>query len=157
MLLDDYKRAAIKHQHTCHILCQQYKITKGKADKKHLLLNLYYLSGYIIECSIKFGIYVHYAHHRTKDIKTLNVSGITYDRHIKHHRFARYKDYLTLKINADLPLVSKKSSNSDVMKLFNEWDANVRYENKMKCKHESSIINFFEESVKISNQIFNNC
>jgi hypothetical protein len=70
MIYSDYKDAAERHLETClqleYILKQEYKkkedngvtlTARLKKEKKQILADLYYLAGYIIECSYNCAVY----------------------------------------------------------------------------------------------------
>jgi hypothetical protein len=70
MVYSDYKAAAERHLETClqleYILKQEYKKmedsgitlkTRHQKEKNQILSNIYYLAGYIIECSYNCAIY----------------------------------------------------------------------------------------------------
>ena len=53
----EYKKASKRHLYTCQTLKKNLeKEGLSEEQKQHLLFNLYYLCGYIIECSLNFAI-----------------------------------------------------------------------------------------------------
>lgn len=132
MVYAEYLNSARKHLRTCEVIMVEIsKIdsTKGhkKADKKHLLLNFYYLTGYIFECSIKYGIYKLINFDSTLDVNSLNERGLTYSDHIRHHKFIKYDEQLISR-SGGIKLVDNISSvEPDIRHLYKSWDAEVRY------------------------------
>ncbi|MEN8217395.1 MAG: hypothetical protein ABFS56_13715, partial [Pseudomonadota bacterium] len=128
MFYKDYLNAARKHQYTCCVLLEKLNSideNKDKAKYKYLLLNLYYLSGYIIECIVKYGIYDLISYSKDEEVSSLNEKGLTYQHHIKHHRFERYTEHLNKRMSGAIPLVdgNKKGIEKEVIQLYREWDA----------------------------------
>jgi hypothetical protein len=61
---NDYKTAAQRHLMTCDYLVKSLSLPDNLAHKpntssykSHLLRNIYYLSGYTIECMVNYAIY----------------------------------------------------------------------------------------------------
>jgi len=78
MIYKDYKNAAHKHRYTCSVLCEKLAIiNENKAKYKYLSLNLYYLSGYILECIVKYGIYDLIGYPKDRNVSSLNEKGLT--------------------------------------------------------------------------------
>ncbi|SHF84450.1 hypothetical protein SAMN02745753_02735 [Marinomonas polaris DSM 16579] len=132
MKYKDFLNSARKHKNTCDILKKEVEVligreSKNKARIKELTINLYYLSGYVVECSIKYGIYYFIEYDRNKDIKDLDQNGLTFSGQIKNHKFERYSEYLN-RHKGDIPLVSGFNGVSKEVKLlYKNWDADVRY------------------------------
>lgn len=51
-----FRKAALKHLKTCEEISSHLSSVRKADDKKMLLADLYYLSGYVLECAYKFGI-----------------------------------------------------------------------------------------------------
>jgi hypothetical protein len=132
MIYSEYLNAARKHLVTCELLKENISQintsnTQEKTKCKQLLLNLYYLTGYILECSIKYGIYKVIDHDPRSPVKSLETSELSYKTHIKHHRFKNYSEHLINK-SPGIKLVDDTTSiPKDVVHLYNTWDAEVRY------------------------------
>ena len=99
---------------------------QDKTKAKQLLINLYYLTGYILECSIKYGIYKVISFDPNSEIESLSTNSVSYSD-IKYHRFSRYSDYLVSKSPGIKLVDDKRNINSDIIYLYNNWDAPVRY------------------------------
>ena len=160
MVYKDFLNAARKHEYTCQVLLDRLETideTKEKEFFRFLLLNLYYLTGYIIECSVKYGIYSLITYSKDKDIKKLNQDGLTYTDYIKHHKFERYTEYLDQRIGIVLPLIrDKKQIDKEVLKLYQNWDAIIRYSCNMDVNEKRHYISFYECAKKIRKEIFLN-
>lgn len=152
MKYKDYKKAARKHMNTCEVLEDRLKqISNNTELRKSLILNAYYLSGYVIECIVKYGIYDRIGFDKDKDITTLNNGKLTYDQNIRHHRFERYTEHLVKYITRPIPLISNTTDiDKDVVRLFKEWDVIVRYKYDLGSIHERHYLAF----CNISREIF---
>jgi hypothetical protein len=158
MLYKDFKNAARKHLNTCTVLEEKYHITTNTPEiKKSILLNVYYLSGYTIECMVKYGIYDLIGYDKDKDIKLLAHPKLNYPVHIKHHKFERYTEHLVKYISCPIPLINCTNGINDaVVRLYNNWDAEVRYKYDLGAVDERHYLDFFYKSKKIFQVISNN-
>ncbi len=161
MFYKDYLNAARKHKYTCCVLREKLDSldeNKDKAKYKSLLLNLYYLSGYIIECIVKYGIYDLIGYPKDKAVSELEQKGLTYKNNIKHHRFERYTEQLNKRMSGAIPLVDghKKDIEKKVIQLYKEWDAEVRYSYDLGKNEKHHYIAFYEYAEKIFEMIINN-
>lgn len=82
MFYTEYKEAAERHLEVCFqlekLLIHYQKVENGRTltnkeakEKLQLLSDLYYLSGYIIECSYNYAIYKHISYPNTEPVKNL--------------------------------------------------------------------------------------
>lgn len=150
MVYKDFLNAARKHEYTCRVLIEKLdKIDehREKSNFKFLLLNLYYLSGYIIECMVKYGIYDLNGFSRSADVKTLDQKNLKFKDHIRHHKFERYTEHLNQRIGISLPLVSDKAGiDPEVIKLYKNWDAEIRYSYELKVTEKRHYISFYQNA-----------
>lgn len=131
-----YKKAADKHYQTCVFLMAQIdKIDPSK--QHHIISNLYYLSGYILECIFKF--YLLQLEHKNSeyDLKEIESFGL------KTHNI---KDLWEKQIVIKGDLRKDDYIWTDLTK---NWDSFVRYEtfrtNYINCE---SVKNHFNQTVK---------
>jgi hypothetical protein len=89
------------------------------------VLSLYYLSGYIIECSIKYKIFELENYDSNSEVNEGECEkvGIDFKNKIKTHNFKRLQNYLDSLIS-DISHVSEKKA---INKLMNEWTPEIRY------------------------------
>lgn len=164
MQYSEYLNSARKHQYTCQEILntlQGIKQTTGveKSKRKQLQLNLYYLSGYIIECSIKYAIYHLLSYDRKKCVKQLDQDGISFKKDIKHHKFDKYADYLRVRQPGILLIDDIPNIEKDVISISKLWDAEVRYwfndidDNNKKKLSEKNIIQFFKLATNLMKQV----
>jgi hypothetical protein len=71
MKYPDFKDAAARHILSCNYILNMLDLLK-EHEKRLLLWNTYYLSGYIVECSLKFAFFKGIRYDRSKDIEDLN-------------------------------------------------------------------------------------
>lgn len=132
MLYKEYLNSARKHQYTCEEILKCIKGNNAntpskQTQQKQLVLNLFYLSGYIIECSVKYGIYHLISYDRNKPVSELNQNNLTYNDHIKVHRFDRYTEAFN-KLKGGSRLIDNRSNiDREILQIYNTWDAEVRY------------------------------
>ncbi|EKA97137.1 hypothetical protein HMPREF1310_02282 [Proteus mirabilis WGLW4] len=125
----DYLLSAKRHSHACKILQEKIDITDNTPinddDKNYLALNLYYLSGYIIECSLKFKIFESFGFEHDLDITkdTCSTKGINYNKKIKTHNFIKLLEYLQTKV----PDISYSSDIEEINDLLSKWQPELRY------------------------------
>jgi len=158
MIYKDYLNAARKHKYTCGVLREKLENIdeNDTAKHKYLLLNLYYLSGYIVECIVKYGIYDLIGYPKKEDVSKLDKEGLTYKNDIKHHKFKRYTEQLNKLMSGTIPLVNhKKGIEKEVIQLYQEWDAEIRYSYDLKNKKHHYIA-FYEYADKIFKIITDN-
>ncbi|QTA91038.1 hypothetical protein [Desulfonema magnum] len=156
MVYKDYLKAARKHEITCEIIAEKLNEEKQRKDKKHrghvvksLTLTLYYLSGYIIECMVKYAIYDLNGYGSKDDVKDLNEKGLTYHTHIRFHPFKRYTEHLNNLMSGTIPLINdEKNIPEETVRIYKEWDATIRYSYEMKYD-EIHYIRFYEYAKEI--------
>lgn len=125
----DYLLSAKRHSHTCRILQEKIDTTDitpiNNDDINYLALSLYYLSGYIIECSLKFKIFESFGFENNLEITkdTCSTKGINYKKKIKTHNFSKLLEYLQTK----LPDISYNSDIEEINDLLNKWQPELRY------------------------------
>ena len=58
MTVGDYRDAALRHFNTCKILWRYIRIPDASnlksIDEEIILKNVFYLSGYVVECALKY-------------------------------------------------------------------------------------------------------
>lgn len=150
MLLKEYLNAARRHLHTCDYILSAIKIRH--MHRNDLIKNLYYLSGYIIECSVKYGIITLNGHDRNRDVEDFNSNGIIYARDLKHHEFKKF-ELLIKRFSIQAPLISTQIHvEPEVKKLYESWRSTIRYDCSINCNHDC-YIKFFECSKLIFTEI----
>lgn len=164
MKYKEFLSAANKHHISCLAIKDSLELLdesdSGNLSKvRSLTLNLYYIAGYVIECSVKYGIYVYAQYGEDDCVKKLDTPEVQYSKHIKHHRFDRYSDILASK-NGEIPLIANSPQISKEVKiLFNSWDADIRYvfdelpAHNINCATKLHVLNFFDYATLIFKSI----
>jgi hypothetical protein len=93
MTYPEFLKAAIKHNSTCDHLRQAIETLESDTQIKALTLNLYYLSGYIIECAIKFGIYRDKGDQAQSIRQIAQSQGKAFSQKIFKHKFVEFVEY----------------------------------------------------------------
>lgn len=156
--------SARKHLKSCSVIKEALvsldeNNQSNATNIKYLTLNLYYLSGYVIECSIKYGIYVCIGYDKTACVKQLNTSNVSYNRQIKNHRFNKYEDVLKSRYGGIVLVDNKVNIPQPVKNLYTNWDADVRYcfseipEKFKHCDSKEHVLKFSEYAEQIFHTI----
>lgn len=130
MKYTSYLSSAKRHSHACQALIEKINILIGQDDRieerNFLVLSLYYLSGYIVECSLKFKIFEVSNYDENIEISDhkCRILGINYKKDIRIHDFSKLQDFID-SLNID---ISYTSGNNDIDILLNNWKPDVRYE-----------------------------
>lgn len=129
MKYTEFLSSAKRHNHACRVLKEKLdslgEDNVENVEYKFLVLSLYYLSGYIIECSIKYKIFEleNYDSNLEVNEGECEKFGIDFKNKLKTHNFKRLQNYLDSLIS-DLSHVSEKKA---INKLLNEWTPEIRY------------------------------
>ena len=130
MKYPEYLSAAKRHKQACRVLKEKietYVNDDNNADNfKYLIISLYYLSGYIIECSLKFKILELSGFDSNLDVNKHECKkfNIEYHTEIKIHNFAILQNVLNSKASD----ISHESDDTRIECLLVKWDPLVRYE-----------------------------
>lgn len=130
MKYPEYLHSAKRHNYACRLLknkLDSFDDSEQDTDNfKHTVNSLYYLSGYIIECSLKFKIFECCGYDREKDIipEECKKYDINHRKKIKTHSFKTLQNVLSSKISD----VSYESEKDEVRHLLSNWSPEVRYE-----------------------------
>lgn len=125
-----YKKAANKHYQTCEQLINYFESIREDA-KPHIVSNIFYLSGYVLECILKS--YLLELEHCTNELtmEQLTIRGL------KTHNVKELWDKIDHGID-------KKSFNwTDIS---TKWEVYVRYDNSVITFQE--VKQHFEETIK---------
>lgn len=164
MIYEEFLRAAGKHLKTCIVIKESLNSldmadTTNDSQIKLLTLNLYYIAGYVIECSIKYGIYVCIGYEKEKCVKQLNTPEVAYNKQINKHRYDRYEDILKSRYPGIILVDNKNNIPQPIKNLYSNWDADIRYccndipENFKHSDNKEHVIEFFAYAEKIFNTI----
>lgn len=129
MKYTEFLSSAKRHNHACRVLKEKLdNLGEDNAETveyKFLVLSLYYLSGYIIECSIKYKIFELENYNLNSEVneEECEKAGIKFKQKIKTHNFQRLQNYLDSLVS-DLSHVSEERA---INKLMNEWTPEIRY------------------------------
>ncbi len=129
MKYPEYLSSAKRHNHACRVLKAKLDTFDESAfddeEFKFLVVSMYYLSGYIIECSIKFKIFELEKFDPDVEVDKENCTkaGIDYVKRIKTHNFSSLQNYLDSKASG----LSHVSEKREINRLLNDWNPEVRY------------------------------
>lgn len=129
MKYPEYLSSAKRHNHACRILQEKietYGDESSHGEKfKFLVTTLYYLSGYMIECSLKFKILEAFDFNFDAEVNKCECErkGIVFSN-FKIHDFRRLQNLLNSAIND----ISHESDDEAIGVLLGKWGPQVRYE-----------------------------
>jgi hypothetical protein len=143
MVYMTFKESSKKHLQTCQ--CLIHTLESCNQEKKYLLSNILYLTGYTIETILKYRIFANLSYARDKDIKDVNIGSITWDA-IKTHDLRNLLRHLKIQESKDL--FNELQTNT----FFKDWDKmyheKARYENNI-MHNKEEILEFFDLSKKL--------
>lgn len=156
MVRRDFYRAASRHLSACSFLLSILKNINSKDERKTILLEVYYLSGYVIETLISYAIFKFVGCKENDKIEEHRI----YTPAFKKHRFS---EKLAFAANHKLRfkgivLIDSMPNDKDIRNLYNNWDSTIRYilpEGVNKSITESAIIKYIEHIKELKKQITN--
>ena len=150
-----FRNAAYRHLVSCKQLLKDTENSKARKDiKDKLYLEIYYLSGYILETMLSYAV-----------CSSMNISGDVYQskpfkedaKLFKVHDLNQKYSYALQKgCNGlrNICFFQRKHPNADIQKLFSEWQVKYRYENRANpspdilSKYLSSIEDVYQTILK---------
>lgn len=142
MKYTEYLKSAKRHDYTCEVLKGVLDNTNinDEDKKKYLFLNIYYISGYIFECSIKYKILEICNHDEAINVDKNSCLNFNFNFHddFKIHKLERLFDVY------DNLGGGRYIINDSVVDLFNNWKPDIRYED-ISCSTDA-IFEFYSES-----------
>ncbi|WP_122431159.1 hypothetical protein [Pseudomonas viridiflava] len=129
MKYTEYLSSAKRHNHACRVLKTKLESLDeselGSEEFKFLVLSIYYLSGYIVECSLKFKIFElsNYDLNIEVDEEECSKAGIDYKKRIKTHNFEKLQNYLDSLVGG----LSYTSQKQEINHLLRLWNPELRY------------------------------
>ncbi len=139
MIYEEYHSAAKRHRETCGFLINKLKDKKEAIDphlQKKLLQNIYYLSGYIIECIISYSFFRIICYDKQKSVYELdkhNCHGYIFNKYFREH--SKVANDLRIEeirkrggtIPSQIPIFGNKSVDDTTRLMYEKWDSKVRY------------------------------
>ena len=175
MLYREYEKASLKHLKACQIMLTglNYQAKSiSVQEKEYLLMDIFYLSGYTLECIINFALLKKvYKRNRWNDTKCVkkvvdsslsfafrckDYQGNQYTFCIQFHNFWKNINLLdSLLAGNNIPLIGdKKSVPVGLLNMIENWESASRYHTHKKY-NESDINALVELTEKVYNAIIN--
>ncbi len=120
----EYRKAAIRHFHTCEQLLGCVSKERNVHIKNDLLLNIYYLSGYVIETSLSYSYF-----RQIRYFGDIEDSPDYKSKGFKTHNFETKVKFIREK-NGNLnniPFVLNKHVDRRMDLLYKNWNPDFRY------------------------------
>lgn len=147
----EFRSAAHRHLLTCQSMCAALTGISNEEEKNALLLDIYYLSGYIIETLLSYAFFSSCDRiTRTKPVE----DHPEYDKGFKTHNFQAKINFLRKhRCSLDgMIFFSRKHPDKRFMDLYNNWQVELRYLSLrnigIKYKIDEQLIKGYIESLK---------
>lgn len=135
----EFRTAAQRHLLSCEKMCEKLGEATNCNEKRNLIAEVYYLSGYIVETLLSYAIFSV----ASRDIQNKPIEEHPdYENGFKTHNFqAKIHFALNHECNFDgIPFIGVKHANKDLMKLYNSWSVDLRYQHYSKFTNVPSAI-----------------
>lgn len=141
----EYYSSALRHLDVCKLMLEKLSTMGVKQEKRRqrLMLDIYYLSGYIIETMISYSHFVSLGWRKNNHIETYPL----YDKGFKTHNLSVKLTFAVSKGHCDysgIILLGQAITNATERKMFYEWSEKVRYQSPKTI----SKLDFNEEDLK---------
>lgn len=147
MLFNEYYYSAFRHLDVCNMMLEKLSTMNGKvnleSNRKRLMLDIYYLSGYVIETMISYSHFVSLGWEKNINIETYS----KYNKGFKTHNLSSKLMFAVSNAHCDysgVVLLGVPSSNVIQKRMFKEWSEKVRYQNPK----TSSNLDFNEDDLR---------
>ncbi|AYP25752.1 hypothetical protein [Pantoea agglomerans] len=150
MIYDGFLISARRHKYTCEVISQQMEsFPEGSQERIRLLSNFYYLSGYILECSLKYLILEFYGHPPSSTVNHASCEALGFNKNNKFmiHDLSDLQEKLEIKFTD----FSSRSESAVTNELIDNWGPHYRYEIIEKTHDE--IKSFFNHAVSFTAKI----
>lgn len=166
MKYEDYLKAAKRHRETCDYLLKRVSDPQDFIDvplKGKLLQNIYYLSGYVIECIISHSFFNVIDYDKSRSVYELdrnNPYNYTFHKYFKEH--SNIANQLRIdeirkrggNLTTNIPIIGDVNVEDAIKSMYEEWDAKSRYSSAHLSFeiNQVNVINFY----KLANDIYIN-
>ncbi|HHH2003211.1 TPA: hypothetical protein ACPZF7_000887 [Yersinia enterocolitica] len=150
MKYEDFLFSARRHKYTCEIISQKMEACPENSQQRiRLLSNFYYLSGYILECSLKYLILEFYGHSAAEEVNNLSCEALGFNKRNKFliHDLSELQNKLEVKFTD----FTSRSENEIINHLIDGWGPNYRYENIQRSQRDVTL--FFNHAVSFTSKI----
>jgi len=165
MIYEDYKVASLRHLQTCQYMYQHLDSVTDPIENANILADIYYLSGYVMECITNYAIYKYVKFNPQGDVQNLNYPKISFSTinqgkkyYIATHNFQRNSKILPHgSKKQQIPFIGddKPSKYLAVKDLYWYWHpGNIRYslDSKLTLQLTKPNIKLF---VELAEEIYN--
>lgn len=160
MQYKEYYQSALRHLDVCKTMMESLDSMNRKqhlfAKRERLKLDIYYLSGYVIETMISYTFFVKLNWQKNKQIESCPYYKIGF----KTHNLSTKLSFAISKAHCDysgVPLLGNKISDSKERKLFCGWSEVIRYQNPKTCINldfsEVDLKNYLSDIESMFNQL----
>ena len=143
----EYINAADRHVAICQQLLRDAEVERNRTKKSHLVNEAYYLSGYIMECSLSYALF----YNERLDVE----SHRNYQGEFLTHNLMSKVNFVVRSVGvrfAGVPFVSIKHVDKNLNRLFGDWDVRWRYE-KNKTVDEAVLRKYIDALKDVKDKI----
>lgn len=153
----EFRSSAHRHLLSCRKMCEKLAQMTNACEKRDLIAEIYYLSGYIVETLLSYAIFSV----ASREIKNRPIEEYPdYEKGFKTHNFqAKIQFALAHGCNFDgFLFIAAGHQNSNFRRLFNAWQVDMRYQHYSRFHNVPSSIddqmisNYISELAKLENQ-----
>lgn len=135
----EFRNAAHRHLVSCQKMCERLSQISNKNDRRDMIADIYYLSGYVIETLLSYAIFSV----ASRDIQRRPIEEHPqYEEGFKTHNYQAKIDF-AIKHNCSFDgmlLISKRHQNKDICRMYNGWQVEMRYQHPSKFANVPSDI-----------------
>lgn len=142
--------SARRHKYTCEIINQQMEnFPENSQQRIRLLSNFYYLSGYILECSLKYLILEFYGHPSSIEVNNASCEALGFNKKNKFmiHDLSELQNKLEVKFTD----FTSRSESESINSMIDCWGPTYRYEIVGRPKNDITM--FFNHAVDFTAKI----
>lgn len=139
MKYKEFRTAAHRHLLSCEKMCEKLNELQNANDKRDLIADIYYLSGYIVETLLSFAIFSVAGRRIQNNPIEMHPD---YNNGFRTHNFqAKIHFAITHGCNFDgMPFIGTRHSNENLGKLFRAWQVDMRYQYHFKFQNSPELI-----------------
>ncbi len=136
----EFRKSAYRHLNTCECLLKSIENKECTKNKTELIVNTFYLSGYVIECSLKYRFFCVINFKQNDNVysyKCGKCKGCLKNDECKawkHHNIDELVNLITdkgYKLSTDVPILVSPITNKKISSLFkirkDDLDMQIRY------------------------------
>ncbi len=164
----EFRKASYRHLKTCDCLLESIDNKSCKNKERDIIVNTFYLSGYVIECSLKFVLFSTIQYNQNEDIYNYkcgicrNCMASKECTEWKHHNLAKLQQVIEdkgVKFSQDIPILgSNYKVSTKIKNLFydrNDPKMQIRYSYNNQMLNKELLKEYIEVIRDINTKLIN--